>query len=213
MTDRKIKLKLEFNTAITDLDPNTGKWDEQAHNYAVRPLRGLIMQIDGVSGCFIARYGMEIDYMSDVTSKAQITKAAKAAVRDVAARDGFFPLRGKKVPSARTPKPVQSTSATWWVAQVSFGTDLFVDKDEESTTKIVHELTSWLANADGARQSGVGQRMLYVKFDQRQVSPEKMEAHLKLVVAQIMNKRTEKGYFPFGEPVFSYEARVTPYLI
>lgn len=211
MTDNRIHF--EFNTAITAVNPDTGKWDEKAHNETVMPLRALLMQTDGVSGCFIARYGMEVNYLSSVTSRARVIKAAKAAVKEIAGREGFFPLRGRKNPLARPEQPAKRTSDTWWVAHVVFNTDLFVDQDESSRVQLINELTARLVNADGARQPGVGQRQMYIKFDRRQVSPERMEAHLKLVVAELMRNRREKGYFPFAEPVFSYSVHATPYVI
>ncbi len=206
------KFTLDFNTAITGLDPKTGTWDEKAHNKTVMPLRGLIMQIDGVSGCFIARYAVEVTYVPGVTDKMLIIEAVQAAVGEVTGKEGFFPLRGEKIPSACLPEPVKPIE-TWWVARVTFQTDLFVDKDEESTAEIVNGLIANLAAADGARHPGVTQRMLYVQFDRRQVSPENMMAHLEKVVAGITVLRSSTGYFPFVEPTFTYETYATSYVI
>jgi hypothetical protein len=213
MSDTK-KVALDFNTAITGLNPDTGKWDEKVHNETVMPLRGLIMQIDGAVGCFIARYAVEVTYVPSVTDRTLVIEAVQAAVREVSVGDNFFPLRGAKIPAASVPEPAQPTYATWWVARVTFDTDLFVDREETSTTKIVDDLTTRLANADGARQPGVGQRMLYVRFDERHTSPARMRAHLEKVVGEIMGEgRRNKEYFPFGEPVFSYEEYATSSVI
>lgn len=213
MSNDTRKITFDFNTAITRLDPDTGKWDEKVHNEAVMPLRGLIMQIDGVSGCFIARYAVEVTYVPSVTDQTLVIEAVQAAVLKVSCQDGFFPLRGEKTPSATLPEPPKPTYDTWWVARVTFDTDLFVDTDETSTAKVVGELITRLADADGARQPGATQRVLYVRFDRRQINPENMTAHLKKVITEIMEQRTNKNYFPFGEPVFSYETGVTSYVI
>lgn len=212
MSDTR-KVTLDFNTAITGLDPETGIWDEKAHSKTVMPLRGLIMRTDGVSGCFISRYDMEITYVPGVTNRELVIEAAQAAVREISENLNFFPLRGEKIPTATAPELKKSVHETWWVARVTFETDLFINTDEVSTKKIIDELIARLAEADGARQPGATQRMLYVRFDPRQVSSENMTAHLEKVIAEVMEKRTEKGYFPFAEPVFTYEAYTTPYII
>ena len=66
------RIQFVFNTAITGLPEDTGAWDEKVHNDAVLPLRGLIMQIDGVSGCHIARYGMMVQYLAEVIDRESL---------------------------------------------------------------------------------------------------------------------------------------------
>ena len=207
------KLVLEFNSAITGLAD--GKWDEKAHNAAVQPLRHLIMDIDGVSGCFIARYGVEVNYLSRIVSKTRLTKAVRAAVREVANMDGFFPQREKKTPTVRLPKAAKRTHDTWWVAIVNFSTDLFVDEGKEDGSSTEKRLVAELRHADGVRHPSVWQRGMSVRFDRRQTTPESMEAHLKAVVASIMKdcERGNRKHFPFAEPTFNYQVGATNYLI
>lgn len=213
MSDER-KIQFEFNTAITGLEPETGKWDENVHKDRVMPLRGLIMQIDGVSGCFIGRYGMRVDYMPNVVSKTRVAQQVKAAVKVIASIEGFFPIKDKKTPSVRPEKrAVSVANDTWWVARVDFNTDLYADKSEEFMKAVKDQLNPILVNADGARETGIWQRGLYVKFDKRVTTSESMEAHLKKVVAKIMKKRIKKGFFPFADPTFSYRAYRTNYVI
>lgn len=212
MSDQRT-IKFDFNTAVTGLNSDTGKWDENVHNKAVAPLRGLIMQIDGTAGCHIGRYSVEVNYMADVTSRAKIIREVKIAVRKAAEMDGFFPLRGKKTPQARAPKPTKRTYDTWWVARVLFNTDLYTDRGDEVTTALRNNLLTHLADADGARRPGLTQRVLYVKFDRRKVEPEPLIAHLQRLVAKIMDERDAKGYFPYAEPTFTYQAYETAILV
>ena len=110
--------------------------------------------------------------------------------------------------------PNNTPVTTWWVARVDFDTDLFVDDGTKGATSAVRsELRAHLANADGARNPGVGQRALYVQFDKRVTTPRSMEGHLRSVVAEILKSREEKKYFPFGEPVYIYKTYETPYVI
>lgn len=207
MGDTK-KIMFNFNTAITGLSKESGTWNENLHNQTVMPLRGLVMQIDGVTGCFISRYGMEITYIPGITSKKSIIAAARAAVGTATGMDNFFPLRGRKTPVARIPRRPKSVYNTWWVARVDFNTDLFVNM-AVSSEELTAPLVARLAKADGARQPGVGQRVAYVKFDRRQASPESMKAHLENVVGEIMAEREAKGYFPFADSTFSYRTYAT----
>lgn len=217
MSDTK-KLKFGFNTAITGIDKSTGAWNEKAHDNAVKPLRGLVMQTDGLVGCYISRYGMEVSFLTDVTDAPMVVEAVQAAVGEVSGKPGFFPLRGDKTPTAIYEEPAKPNyDNNWRVSRVTFDTDLFVDTDEESTNKIVEELTARLVNADGMRQSGVGQRKLFIMFDERQTSRAAAEMHLKSTVAWIMAERSAKGYFPFvnadAEPVCTYETFISSHLI
>ncbi|MGV9001475.1 MAG: hypothetical protein ACOH18_00755 [Candidatus Saccharimonadaceae bacterium] len=214
MSDER-EINVCFNTAITGLSKETGRWDEKVHNSAVLPLRGLIMQIDGVSGCHISRYAMKINYLSNIVSEKAVLRAARAAVHeaDFFPEDDLFPLRGTKTPKIQRSKPAQQPINTWWVARVDFNTDLFVNNNETQTAEITDELVGWLADADGARSPMADQRYLLVKFDHRQISPESLEAHLKKVVGRIMEEREGKKFFPFMTPTFTYSVFATPYVI
>lgn len=207
------KIQFSFNTAITGLPEATGAWDEKAHRDAVLPLRGLVMQIDGVCGCHIARYGMTVDYVGGVASRDLVITGVKAAVMAVSDGKGLFPLRGEKKPAVTLEAPTIARHHTWWAARVDFDTDLFVDISEEATQAICNELKARLVDADGARNPGVGQRVLWVNFDPRITSSVDMEDHLRSVVREIMESRKEKKYFPFREPMFSYKTHETPYVI
>lgn len=212
MTDGQ-RIQLDFNTAITGIDAETGAWNEKVHDMAVMPLRALLMQIDGVYGCHIGRYAMQIQYYPNVTSKEEVIAAAEKAVEEVSAKDGFFPIKGEKTPVVQVEPAHSSTVTTWWVARVDFDTDLYINKNKKFEASVVNPLGARLAKADGARENGVWQRGMYVQFDQRQTTPESMEAHLKNMVKKIMKNRVKKGYFPFAEPNFTYKVGPTNYVI
>ena len=90
------QVTLEFNSAITGLNKDTGAWDEKIHNGQVMPLRGLVMQIDGACGCHIDRYTMTVSYVVAVTNRDFVIAACQNAVRKVATWEGFFPLANGK---------------------------------------------------------------------------------------------------------------------
>ncbi len=206
------KIEFTFNTALVALPEETGALDEKAFRQQVLPLRGQIMKIDGVCGCYIARYGVEVNFLDNVTSR-QVVIAGVEAVIVWAAEQDFFPMRGEKVPEA-TAKPVPvSTTATWWVARVRFDTDLFTNLSKKHTRAIRAHLHALLENADGARDTHVGQRTLSIMFDERITSPEDMKEHLAGVVANIMGDRDQRNYFPFENPTFTYETGRTNFVI
>jgi hypothetical protein len=211
MSDQKVTL--EFNTAITELDPATGKWDEKEHNQSVIPLRGLIMQIDGVTGCHIARYGMEVNYLPRVISRSAVIEAVQAAVQECAKAADFFPMRGDKQPAALASEPQKSRTTCWWIAKVTFNTDLFINFDDDATKAVEDELLRELATGDGVRRPGIGQRTAWVLFDKRITQPADMREHLESFVAGLMRSRKEKELFPFTSPTFVYEEGETNYVI
>ena len=214
MNDTK-KVSFTFNTAISAVDGETGKWDEKAHNQLVMPLRALIMgRLDGATGCHISRYDVEVSFLVNVTDTATVVERVQNAVDEASGMPGFFPLKGDKTPAASYVEPAKPNYDNhWWVARVTFNTDLFINEDEVLTQALIDRLVARLVRADGARQPGVDQRKVYIRFDQRQVAPARMKAHLEQVISEIMEERAEKGYFPFADPTFTYEEYVTPYLI
>lgn len=199
------RVTLDFNTAITRINPNTGKWDSDAHDKAIMPLRALIMQTDGVSGCHIARFDVSVTFLPSVTDDDTVIQAVQNAVNEVSSQTELFPLRGKKTPTATPGEP----ESRWLTVDVKFDTDLYIGTDQQLTKSIVNELKVRLGKADGARKTFVSQRQLQISFNERQVSREVMSAHLQKVVESIMNDRQEVGYFqqsffPFAEPNFTY---------
>jgi hypothetical protein len=84
-----------FNSALTQLDKATGKFDDGEHRKMILPLRGKIMQIDGVTGCFIARYAVRVEIFLPAADEADIQRQVIQIFED-AANEGFFPLRGDK---------------------------------------------------------------------------------------------------------------------
>ena len=212
MSERKITL--DFNTALVALPEATGALVGNDFTVKILPLRGQVMQTDGVCGCHIDRYHMEVKYLDHVTTREQVIADVEAAIA-WAAKSGFFPMRGDKTPTA-TPRPVPvSTTACWWVARVDFSTDLFVDKSLKKTKKIHRKLIADLAIGDGARNPFVSQRSLGVRFDARNTTAESMEAHIQNVIAKILEERPAENYFPHVGPVpeFTYEVYKTPFVI
>lgn len=209
-----MSLEFQFNTAITGIDPSTGAWNEKTHNTAVLPLRGLIMQIDGVSGCHINRYDMRVEYLPRITSMTKVARGVRAAVVEIADRDGFFPIRGNKKPRAVFQKPAKRTpTKCWWIAEVKFGTDLFVAEDKKTTQAIQKKIVAKLAKADGARDPYVNQRRAYVMFNPDVIAAEAMKSHVEKVAGKLLRHRAANGYFPFGEPSFEFVVGETNYCI
>jgi hypothetical protein len=61
-----------FSSALCDLDEETGTFDEQVFKQLVLPIRGRIMARDGLSGCHIARYGVEVLYFQDIVGSEEL---------------------------------------------------------------------------------------------------------------------------------------------
>lgn len=209
------KVTLELNTAITGIDRDNGRWNEQLHNHTVLPLRGLIMQIDGVFGCHINRYTIEVNYFTFVTDMATVVERVQAAVSKVAERDEFFPLRGEKAPLATPSEPEKSTYDKWWEARVTFSTDLYTEPGlGKRNEELIQKLSERLVAIDGARDPYVDQRLMYIRFDKNIASPEVMRAHMEKLAGEMVAERMSWSHFPFAtEPTFSYRVYETAFVI
>jgi len=88
-------IEFEFNTALTELGEN-GIFDEAEHTKKILPLRGKIMKIDGMTGCLVARYGVDVYYFPPAVDDIEEVERKIIQIFEEAAEENFFPLRGKK---------------------------------------------------------------------------------------------------------------------
>ena len=200
MSERK--RRFSFNTAITGVDETTGKFDEDAHRKQVLPLRGRIMQLDGMTGCYIARYGLEVEFLDTVTEEATVEAHVLEAVRWAAGQDGFFLLRGDKTPAATMdrPEPREPQHRGW--LYINFGTNVVdypvSDKaegwDAETFRASVQELAKKMTGFDGAVNYQLRLRTASITFDTQVTNREAVEAHLR----QVFTDAAAGGeFFPF----------------
>jgi hypothetical protein len=163
----------EFNTAITAL-PESGVFDEKAHQAQIDPVFRRIKQKDGITKCFIGPYGTTVHYMPNVIDEADIFATVQEAVTWAAGQEGLFPLRGDKTPQASrevsTPAPPQHRQKV----SVFFGTDLVAypakpngDFDQARFDELTSGLVQQLADVDGVRHIKITQGAAAVVFDTR----------------------------------------------
>jgi hypothetical protein len=193
------KRTFKLNTAITAVDPEMGKFNEDAHRRQVLPLRGKIMAVDGMTGCYIERYEIEVSFLDDVTTEREVDMEVRASVCWARDQDGFFPLRGSKKPQA-TLKPPSVISRDPNVI-VRFNSDIvpYPPSDtEEFDSKRFREMTKPIAE-DMTRTDGVVAFELRlssasITYDPNITNGEVVEAHLR----EVFEKAAEAGvFFPF----------------
>ena len=146
-----------FNTAISAINELTGKFDEDAHRLLILPLRGRIMQIDGVWSLEIGRYELTVKWRSDVTDEATVTPRVIEAVEWAAGQPGFFPLRGEKTPVGIPQLPPPPAPPHKGRLYVGFGSSVIAfpaseTSDGSDDSKFRHDtqsLVDELTNIDG----------------------------------------------------------------
>jgi hypothetical protein len=76
-------LELKFGTALTGVNPETGGKDVVKFEVIAKQLRGHIMSQatgDGITGMWIERYGMRVEYLSELITAKQVLKAVDEAL-------------------------------------------------------------------------------------------------------------------------------------
>ena len=195
------KIQFMFNTPFTGVIRETGKFDEETHKALALPLRGRLMQIDGVSGCYIARFGFYVEYFDEMTDRDAVVTAVEALVAEYNEKlveSGYFPLRGEKTPGA-SPK----TAKKWRYNKVTTGIDSLtgyttVDGDPNEFDAAwfnsrVRPLVEKLGNANGVTKVEITMTSLGVTFDSRVTNFTEIKNHVKYTLAQV---REQYGFFP-----------------
>ena len=205
MSERRIILN--FNTAITGVNENDGKFVSDVHDRQVMPLRGLLMQVDGVCGCHIARYYIEVKFLTGVTDEATVIEAIKTAVATASEREGLFPLRGNKTPSVIIPEPTPQTPPTVIKLTAYFGGRVVrfrangenVPSFEQETAKLVDAI----ADHEGIMSVKLIMDGVYVYILTRLTTVEAVKAHVTAVIeyaASHYRSIPGENYFPFIRP-------------
>ena len=199
MTQRKCNFT--FNSAITGMSKENGTFDDDAHRDQVLPVRGRIMQLDGVTGCHIARYGMEIGFLDEVVDRDTVETHGMEAITWAGTLDGLFPLRGNKTPAATMDRPAHRETHSWWV-KVTFASYLVrytpaADDgwDAEAFRTETGSLEKEMTNLSGIINHELRPGFAKVKFDDRYISKEAVEAHLRQLFLSVQERSA--NFFPF----------------
>jgi hypothetical protein len=203
--------EFKFNTAITGVDESDGTFDEAAHKRAVLPLRGKIMQLDGVTGCHINRYEVTVHYVPGITTPELIEEAIRAAIEELLAEDDceLFPLRGTKKPTA-TFNPPQTTPTHRVEVNARFGS--YVTKfpvgekngyDKAAFDGSTKRLVEQLVDFDGVIGCELYLQTVTITFDDRIAN----EADVKQLVTDVISEAAEgEEFFPYlGAEILSID--------
>ncbi len=88
---REKEVEYEFSSALTRLDPATGKYVRDEHREQVLPIRGRLMDFDGIFGCFIARYGVQINFIEGIVDPEALDAHVRSAFDWASEQAEFFP--------------------------------------------------------------------------------------------------------------------------
>jgi hypothetical protein len=194
------KLSFDLNTAITAVETETGKFDENAHREAVLPVRGKIMSHDGITGCFIARYGIKVDYLDNVTDAEKVAQVVQSAV-DWAASNSLFPIRGQKTPTATLDQPVNPPLRYIW-AIANFNSSLIAyppsvkgGTDTEAFYTTTKPVAEKITEINGVSDFKVHLQGVAIKIDTHVTSTDDAIAHLKSAVQSFVG--ADGPWFPY----------------
>jgi hypothetical protein len=180
-------IKFEFNTALSNVDPENGKFDEKAFDELAKKIRGHIMSQpsgDGISGMQIARYGMRVEYESGSTTREQVISAVAEGIEWASSSlNEAFPLREGKTPTV-SPEPAyvkKPTGETSIIARLS--TNLYRRPvGEESRTSLRNEIAEKLVDLDGITDFEVAMNGVSVVISNSITSAEVVKQHIAKVL-------------------------------
>jgi len=93
------KVRYSFSSALTS---ETGVFDVNVFREAIMPIHGRVMNFDGLTGCFIARDVVEIDYLEEIVDLEQLDTHIKSVFEWVESQDEFFPFLKENEPVSVT---------------------------------------------------------------------------------------------------------------
>jgi len=194
------KCQLGFNSAITAVSEEDGSFSDKLHVKRILPLRGRSMQIDGVAGVFIARYGMEVTYFDEIVNADEIVRRVQQAIDGLLGvstekANELFPLRGAKWPTVTLEKPAprKPTYRKMVVAELPSDITRYTKSSEEWKQFEQHVCGS-LVNLDGARGCKINYREVGLIFDTRFTSKTAVQRHLR---RELVGLREERAILPF----------------
>lgn len=209
-------IEFDFNTALTGVDSENGKFDERAFEEIAKKIRGYIMSQpsgDGISGMRVSRYGMHVDYEANATTRDKITTAVEASISWAAdTLEGAFPLRENKVPTAVTTTHVQKpTGRTAVTARLK--TNLYRRPiDEEESASVRKDLAAALVDLDGVREFRIGMDGVSLDISDDVTDPETAKKHIQELLQKFAND-SDSPYLPFAKSTtVDIEWSVEPYM-
>lgn len=202
MSERTINFT--FNTAISDVDPQTGRLNEDAQGNLVRPLLARIKQIDGVYFCYIARYGMEVKYIVEATNVETLEREINAAVEWAATQEGFFPKRGNKTPRAileQSKSPMRKVVVQFGTHCLAYPVNALGKYDSATFKHKTQALAARLADTDGIVDCTVELNGAILEYDSRITDHGRVTEHIETVLDETLdddfNFDVEEVFFPY----------------
>jgi hypothetical protein len=195
-------LHFTFNSAITGVSIENGKWSEVTHRHQILPLRGRLMQCDGITGINIGRYEMDIEFLPNVTDAETVITVVNESIDWASKQEGLFPLRGDKLIEATLEPSPTSALTNIFKVTVHFGTQIMafpVHNNEFDADKFwlkTNQLARELAKLDGIVGCEMYLDAASLTFDTLLTDVEKVQAHIRAVLLQPLEE--ESNLFPFA---------------
>jgi len=83
------KVRYSFSSALTSLVP---EFDLNVFRETIMPIHRLVMNFDGLTGCFMNRDVVDIDYLEEIVGLEQLDAHIKSVFEWVESQDEFFPF-------------------------------------------------------------------------------------------------------------------------
>jgi hypothetical protein len=187
----------QLNTGITGLGEN-GKWDEDMHREQVMPVRGKIMEHDGMTGCYIGRYYVEVKFLDYVTNEEAVAEVVQRAVDWAAQQEGLFPKRGDKTPTATLDRPTPSANEKVIVRFNSYlrpyKPTQAHDYNREAFKEETYPIAERVTETDGMESFKIGHDGANITYDTHYNNRQAVENHLRSVFEWAA---AQEQFFPF----------------
>ena len=210
-------LEFKFNTGITaPFEEGTGKFLEDDHKDQVLPMRAKLMELDGLTGCNISRYDLQVNYVASVVDRDAIIAHVNEVVAWAANQEGFFPNRGDKTPTAeaRLPAPSEPERFAW--VRVEFPTQVIRypalrsehGMDTVKFNEKVHPLAEKMTAAHGIVGYDIHLLDAAVRFDTVLTTRTAVADHLLRVLKE--TALFDENFFPYRDKVSDPEFVIVP---
>jgi hypothetical protein len=194
-------IEFTFNSALSGVDTHTGAWSQKAHDELAKKVRSHIMGQptgDGICGMFIARYGMNVEYIDKATSPENVVGAVNEAIQWAADQEDMFPLRGDKTPEAildtHIPKPTKNFEV---IAELS--TNLYaLPTTNEETQQLRLKFAKLLVRLDGVCEYSIYLDGAALTVDTTITTVEQTKEHFRNLFATHANQ-PDSAFLPFNK--------------
>lgn len=184
-------LEFKFSTALSSVNPETGSREGAKLEAIAKQIRGRVMSQqsgDGITGMWIERYGMRVEYFSDIITAKQVDEAVNEAfawlIRENKDAFPLLPDPKNKVVELVTTGRHEGQPDTEASVEAIFRTNLYEYPASNAVRENIHEeLAEELLQLRGVRNLTIFIDRLVISVIQELTSAEDVKSHIEKVLS------------------------------